>query len=78
MVVHCAPLCVAYERSKGTQICHLHNFFLLGFSILSGCHDQLHFPLVCFLLCQLFVMAIVVMLVLFIVMSHVAQGGTRM
>lgn len=41
-------------------------------------HAQLHFPLVCFFLCQLFVMAIMVMSVVLIAMFHVAQGGARM
>jgi hypothetical protein len=49
-----------------------------SFSISSECHAQLHFPLVCFFLCQLFVMALMVMLVLLIAMFHVAQGGARM
>jgi hypothetical protein len=81
---HASCSCSCYfvlhrKNQKGHKYVTLTIFFfssLIFFS--SGCHAQLHFPLVCFFLCQLFGMVIMVMWVLLIAMFDVAQGGARM
>ncbi len=79
--MHRAPLHVTsccIGKVKRTQICHPHNFFLGPHFLFQVDATPSYFPLMCFFLCQLFTMVIMVMLVLLIAMFHVAQGRTRM